>query len=166
MNGKKRIFSVIGVVLILALRKAVHSPVGMKWLVASMIALAFLLLAFVRVYPFPADTDAHNLESGLKNAYTMVGCLTGVAVVYTIEGRYVKFTTEAVWWAQILKAVLGLAMVLAVKEGLRAPLEATFGNPFPARAVRYFLIVVTAGVIWPMSFRFFSKLGRKTEEIL
>ena len=30
-----------------------------------------------------------------------------------------------------------------------------------ARAVRYFLVVVTAGLVWPMSFRWFSRMGRK-----
>jgi hypothetical protein len=69
----------------------------------------------------------------------------------------------AVWWAQILKVLLGLALVLAVKEGLRAPLEVLFGNPYPARAVRYFLIVAVAGVVWPMTFRWFYKLGRRME---
>lgn len=148
-------------VLILALRKCVNSHRGMKVLIALMIAAAIGLLVFVEKYPFPGDTDAHNLESGLKNAYTMIGCMTGVAIVYAGERKYVNFSTEAVWRAQILKAALGLVLVLAVKEGLRAPLEALLGDPLPARAVRYFLIVVTAGLIWPLSFRFFAKPGRK-----
>ena len=150
-------------VLILALRKCVNSYSGMKVLIALMIAAAIGLLAFVELYPFPEDTDAHNLESGLKNAYTMIGCMTGVAIVYTGERKFVNFSTAAVWWAQILKAALGLVLVLAVKEGLRAPLEALLGDPLPARAVRYFLIVVTAGLIWPLSFRFFANLDRKRE---
>ena len=150
-------------VLILTLRKCVNSHRGMKVLIALMIAAAIGLLAFVELYPFPADTDEHNLESGLKNAYTMIGCMTGVAIVYAGEKKYVNFSTAAVWWAQILKAVLGFGLVLAVKEGLRAPLEALLGDPLPARAVRYFLIVVTAGLIWPLSFRFFAKLGRIRE---
>lgn len=32
---------------------------------------------------------------------------------------------------------------------------------YPARAVRYFLIVVWAGIGWPASFGFFAKLGVK-----
>ena len=151
------------VVLILLLRKVPESDRGMKRLVAVMMALALGLMAFVMLYPFPADVDAHNLESGMKNAWTMVGCMAGVGCVYVVEKKYISFSTDAVWWAQLLKAVLGLAVVLLVKEGLRAPMEALFGNPYPARALRYFLIVVVAGVVWPMTFGFFSKLGRKTE---
>ncbi len=151
------------VVLILALRRAVLSDRGMPVIIGIMVTMALGLLAFVSLYPFPADVDAHNLQSGVKNAWTMLGCMAGVLVVYHAEKKYINFTTMAVWWAQILKVVLGLGLVLAVKEGLRAPLEAVFGNPYPARAVRYFLIVLVAGVIWPMSFKAFYRMGRSME---
>ena len=152
-------------ILILILRKVPENDLGMKILVTVMLLLSMGLMAFVSLYPFPEDVDAHNLESGLKNAYTMVGCMLGVLIVYHVEQRYVKFSTKAVWWAQILKAVLGLALVLAVKEGLRGPLETLFGNPLTARMVRYFLIVAAAGIVWPMSFRFFGKLGSQKENM-
>jgi len=153
------------VVLIFAFRKVTLGDChkGMKLLVAGMLAMALGLLLFVSFYPFPADVDAHNLQSGVKNAYTMLGCLTGVAVVYVVERKYIRFETEAIWWAQLLKAVLGLGAVLLVKEGLRSPLEAVL-PVYPARAVRYFLIVITAGILWPMTFRWFSKLGAKKEK--
>lgn len=153
------------VAAIIVLRNVVHSHKGMKILVASMIAMALGLLAFVELYPFPADVDVHNLQSGVKNAYTMIGCLTGVAMVYTAERKYVNFSTEALWWAQILKVILGLALVLLVKEGLRSPLEALFAGHMAARAVRYFLIVVVAGLVWPMTFRYFGALGRKADKV-
>ena len=149
--------------LIFLLREVPWNSRGMDILVLVMMACSLGLMAFVSLYPFPADVDAHNLESGMKNAWTMVGCMAGVAVVYQVERKYVNFTTMAVWWAQILKVILGLALVLAVKEGLRAPLEALFGNPYPARAVRYFLIVVAAGALWPATFRHFYRLGRHVE---
>ena len=134
---------------------------AMKILIAVMLAMALGLLLYVEAYPFPADVDPHNLESGVKNAYTMIGCIAGVAVVYCFEKKYVNFETKACWWAQIGKVVLGLALVLAVKEGLRSPLEALFGGHMAARAVRYFLIVLVAGGLWPLSFRRFSQLGAK-----
>ena len=134
---------------------------AMKVLIAVMLGCALGLLLFVEGYPFPADVDEHNLQSGIKNAYTMIGCITGVAVVYVFEKKYVNFETKAIWWAQLLKTVLGLALVLGVKEGLRAPLDALFAGHMAARAVRYFLIVLAAGGLWPMTFRWFSGLGVK-----
>lgn len=149
--------------LIALLRRPVmvNPDKAMKLLLVGMAVMAFGLLLFVRLYPFPADVDAHNLESGLKNAYTMIGCTLGVAVVYPLEKYKVQFETGAVWWVQLLKILLGLAVVLAVKEGLRAPLDALFAGHMAARAVRYFLIVLVAGGIWPMTFRWFAKLGVK-----
>lgn len=135
----------------------------MKLLIAAMLLMAVGLLMYVEYWKFPADMDGHNLESGIKNAYTMMGCIIGTAIVYLGERKYVNFDTKAVWWAQILKVALGLGVVLAVKEGLRAPLEALFGpgGIYTARAARYFLIVVAGGLLWPMTFRWFSKLGVK-----
>lgn len=132
----------------------------MKGVVAAMVAVAVIFLLYVSFWTFPADMDPHNMESGTKNAYTMIGCLTGVAIVYLVDMKYLHFPEKAVWWVQIIKIVVGLLLVLAVKEGLRAPLELIM-PVYPARAVRYFLIVVMAGAVWPMSFARLSKLGTK-----
>lgn len=120
--------------------------------------LSIAYLAFVEFYPFPEDIDSHNLASGVKNAYTLLGALLGLIVVYNVDKKWLNFSTKAVWWAQIIKVVLGLLAVLAVKSGLKAPINAVFGNSV-GTTVRYFLIVVVAGIVWPMSFRWFSKLG-------
>ena len=131
----------------------------MKALIAAMLACGLVFLLYVNCWNFPADMDPHNMESGMKNAYTMIGCLTGVAVVYVADTQWLHFPEKAAWWVQILKILVGLLLVLAVKEGLRAPLELIL-PVYPARAVRYFLIVLTAGVLWPMSFRKLSNLGK------
>ncbi len=130
-----------------------------------LLVLSAGFLAYLEWYPFPADLDLENYESAVKNGYTFLGCFAGVLVVYAVDESKLHFTTKAVWWAQILKAVLGLAVVLLVKEGLRSPLEAVLGHIMLARAVRYFLIVVAAGVVWPLTFRWFSKLGNKKENV-
>ena len=136
---------------------------GMRILIAVMIAMAVGLLAYVELFPFPADMDAHNLQSGVKNAYTMIGCLAGVVVVFEVEKRFIRFETKAVWWAQLLKIALGLGLVLLVKSGLKTPLEALFAGHMASRAVRYFLIVLVAGLAWPATFCWFSKLGNRKE---
>lgn len=157
----------VGAVMALALVWLMRKPVmdgkekSMKLLIAVMIAMAVGLLLFVELFPFPADIDAHNLESGLKNAYTMLGCLVGVAIVYIVDSKYLHFEVKAVWWAQILKCAVGLGLVLLVKSVLKTPLEALFAGHMAARGVRYLLIVLVAGILWPLSFRWFSKLGNK-----
>jgi len=125
-----------------------------------MVAASVAFLCFVELYPFPADIDPHNMESGLKNAYTMLGCILGMTLVYTVDEKWLHFPTEAVWWAQIMKVAGGLILVLAVKNGLKAPIENVLGSLI-GRGFRYFLIVVVAGIVWPLTFRWFAKLGKK-----
>lgn len=149
-------------VLVWILKKPTLSESGknMKGIIAVMLGVSLVFLLYVHFWNFPADMDAHNMESGMKNAYTMLGCLTGVAVVYIADTKWLRFPEEAVWWVQIIKVIVGLLLVLAVKEGLRTPLEMLMAV-YPARAVRYFLVVLMAGAIWPMSFRKLSQLGKK-----
>ncbi len=190
VTAKRRWIAVVGIVLsvlvgISRMYIGVHTPEDV--LVGAGVSVAFLAilyplmvkgehtfpvlialavvsagyLAFMELTRFPADIDAHNYESAMKNAYTLIGCALALVLVYPLEKKYVNFPEGAVWWAQLLKILLGLGIVLAVKEGLRSPLEALFAGHLAARAVRYFLIVVVAGLLWPMTFRFFAKLGKK-----
>lgn len=153
------------VLLIVILRPVIYNNNGkhIPVLLAVMTVVSAGYLAYVELYSFPADIDPHNLESGLKNAYTLFGALIGLIVVYFTDEKKLNFSTDAIWWAQVLKVICGLLLVLAVKEGLRSPLEALLADKLIARAVRYFLIVIMAGIVWPLSFRWFARLGRKEE---
>lgn len=152
----------MAVTIIMIMRPLIFGNDGKRipFVLAGMTVLAAAYLCFVEFYPFPADVDAHNLHSGMKNAYTLAGALMGFLIVYFVDEKWLKFPVKAVWWVQIIKAVVGLAIVLAVKEGLSSPLKNLLGE-FPGRMVRYFLIVIVAGILWPLSFRLFSKIGKK-----
>lgn len=117
-------------------------------------AVAFLL--FVHLFPFPADIDPHNYESGLKNAYKILGCLLGLFAAYFVDVCYVKFDVKASMPAQFAKLVLGILPLLAIKEGLRAPIQLVFGE-MVGNGVRYLLIAFFAGVIWPMTFPWITR---------
>lgn len=122
----------------------------------GMLLISILFLGFVEYYRFPSDMDQHNLESGIKNAYTLLGSLLGLLIVYIVDEKWINFSTEAVWWAQIIKVILGLLVVLAVKSGLKTPLNLMLGESL-GRAARYMMIVVVAGVVWPLSFKFLHR---------
>ena len=155
----------IAVVLMVAFKPVVFAKDGkyIPVLLAVMTVIAVSYLCFVEFYTFPDNIDLHNLASGKKNAYTLIGALAGMLIVYFVDTKWTKFPTKAVWWAQILKVLGGLGFVLAIKSGLKTPLEALFGE-LPGRAVRYFLIVLVAGMIWPLTFRYFAKLGAKSQQ--
>lgn len=158
----------MGIVLMIVIRPVIFGNDG-KYIPAFlgvMTVIAVAYLCFVEFYTFPENIDLHNLTSGRKNAYTLLGALAGMLIVYFVDEKWIKFPTKAVWWVQIIKITGGLALVLAVKSGLKMPLEAAFGV-LPGRAVRYFLIVLVAGLLWPLTFRYFSKIGaqERQEEI-
>lgn len=142
------------------IRKAVEKPNAMRALLGAMVVLALGFLAFVNLYTFPADVDMDNLTHGIKNAHTMLGCILAIWLTYEVETRYIRFDTKAVWWAQIIKLAVGLAILLGIKSGLKAPLSALFGGGYFADFLRYFLMTAFAGCVWPLTFKFFGKLGR------
>ena len=101
-----------------------------------------------------------NYNSALKNAYTMLGCVLGVLVFRLVDDKVTHYDTRAVWWAQLLKLVIGLGIVMLVKEGTKPILDAIFGGHMAARAVRYFLVVLAA-TGWTFTFKFWQRLGEK-----
>lgn len=133
---------------------------NLKPMMLIMACISVFFLIFVQFLLNPQNLDAHNYASGLKNAYTLLGSIFGVLVVYFVDEKWVHFEVKAIWWAQLLKIAGGIGLVLLVKSGLKTPLDALFGE-YPGRTVRYFLIVMVAGVLWPLTFKWFSRLGKK-----
>lgn len=154
---------VLAVILIFAVRPLVfkNRRIGMPILLVAMILMAIGYLCFVEFYQFPAEVlKTENYQHGLENAYTLLGALAGLVIVYIVDEKWLHFSVKAVWWAQILKVIIGLGLVLAVKAGMKGMLNGIFGELL-GRSVRYGLIVIVAGILWPLSFRFFAKLGKK-----
>lgn len=156
----------IGLVLVFALyplfSRIEERPNAMYWVFGVMIVLNLAYLLYAELWPFPADVDAANLAEGRKNAYTLLGAVLGMTGAYFIDRKYVHFDVRAVWWAQALKVVLGLALTVALRTVLKAPLLALFGGHNIAHLLRYFIMVLFAGGVWPMTFRWFGRLGKKT----
>ena len=156
---------VIAVILLLVLYplflKMDEKPKMMYWMFGGMTMLGVAYLLFVTLYPFPADVDAANLASGTKNAYTLLGATLGVLVAYHVDRTHTNFSTKAPLPGQILKVVIGLALTLAVKAGAKPVLNMLFNGHQAANLIRYFLMVIVAGVLWPMTFKWFAKIGKK-----
>ena len=122
-------------------------------------ALALLslgLVIYVNLKAWPADIDAHNLQHGIKNGWTLLGCSLGIILSLWIERRYVNFEPKAPFLRQIPKVLIGLVLTLAIKEGTKPLLKLIFGDVLFTAAIRYFLVCVFAAAIWPMSFRWFA----------
>lgn len=154
----------MAIAIILILRPLVLKEDGryFPFVIAGMLCISVAYLLFTELHPFPADVQADNLYEGRKNAYTLFGCILGLLPAYYVDKKWMHFSVEAQWWVQIVKVALGLALVLAIKSGLSSPLAALLGE-FPGRCVRYFLMVVFAGILWPMTFPYWNSLGKKVQ---
>lgn len=155
---------VVATVLIFVLYPLFEStlwfPNRMYVIICTMLAFSLAFVAFMEFFPFPADVDAANLASAVKNAYTMTGSVAGMLMVYILDSKLIKFSTRAPWWGQVIKLVGGLALAIAVKSLLKAPLMALCGGHEIAHAIRYFALVVVAGGLWPMTFRVYDRFVR------
>lgn len=155
---------IVAVVLIFVLYPLFEStlwfPNRMYAIIGVMLGLSLAFVGFMEFYPFPADVDAANLASAVKNSYTMLGSVAGMLVVYTFDSKIMNFSTRAPWWGQAIKLVGGLALAVAVKSLLKAPLLALCGGHDAAHAIRYFALVVVAGGLWPMTFRIYERFNR------
>lgn len=152
----------VGLILVVCLRPLFATEERFKksfpYVVISAVIISVGFIAYVFALKGDTTLDSENYNSALKNACTLVGCIFGLLLVYFIDTRWTNFKTDGKWYAQIVKAVLGIAIVYAIKAGLSSPLTALFGNEYVARAVRYFLIVAFAGAVWPLTFKKFAEM--------
>ncbi len=153
----------MGLVLILVLyplfRDIEQHPKRMYGIIGGMIVLTIAYLCYVELWPFPEDIDAENLASGIENGYKLLGAASAMLLSYWLDQRYIRFETKAPLAGQVLKLVIGLAIVVGIRTVLKAPFYALFGENGVADAARYFLVVLFAAGVWPMTFRAFSKVG-------
>ena len=155
----------IAAVLVLALRPCYRD--GARFaranppVLCAMLALTLCYAVWVNTAAFPANVDAENLAHGVKNAWTLLGCVLGLIISYFYDVKRLHFDVKAPLPVQLLKVGLGLALLIAIRVGAKALLTALVGDAMWANSVRYFLMVVFAGCLWPMTFPWFAKLGEK-----
>ncbi len=125
-----------------------------------LLAVSLAFAGFMEFFPFPADIDPDNFAEAIKNSYSMAGAVGGMLLVSLFDNRLLQFPNRAPWWGQAVKLLGGLALVVLVKSLLKAPLLALCGGHEAAHAIRYFLMVLVAGGVWPMTFRFFERYAR------
>ncbi len=162
---------VIALLLAFGLRpifiKAYDSNMRMLIFTSVMITLSLALVLYLEFFSFPAevyvllDDGMTPLEHSLKNAYTLLGALAGMAVALPIERKYIRFETKDKWYIQAIKIVLGLGIVLGVKELLEVVLKPIFGSHQSIHAFRYFGVVMVAVCLYPLLFPVFRKIDEK-----
>lgn len=140
--------------------KATEHPKGMQILMPVLLMWSVGQVLFMELFPFPADAESAELFSGLKNAYKMLGCVAGFTVVYWLDQRFIRYETGGCWWVQLLKWIPGLALSVGLKEVMYLALDFLPGELLH-RMIAYFVLVLFAGAVWPLTFKYIRKLEKK-----
>jgi membrane-associated phospholipid phosphatase len=86
------------------------------------------------------------------NAARVIGTLVGMAIGYVLQEEYFPFEPRSVWWYQIVKVVVGLAVAF----GIRIVVKMVLPDAALSHVIRYFLIGLWISAAVPFIFR-----GRK-----
>lgn len=138
---------------------------AMPYLLAAGIVLAGLFVLYVggiRADFLPGSEDESNLSHAVKNAWTLLGAIAGLLVVFFHERRTAASRRARRFWGRCSNSRSGLALVAGVKAALKPAFYALLPAG-PADCVRYFLVALLAGCIFPKTFSYFAKLGKNRE---
>ena len=157
----------IGAVLVFALyplfKYAEKNEKAYYYIFSAFFLVTLAYLAFALIFPNYVTIEAgqeHNVESALHNACTILGATAGILIAFPIETKFIKFDEKAPLLGQVLKLLVGVAVVVGLKSGLKV----LFGGDdemLVFRALRYCLIVVFSVGVYPLTFKWFAKIGKK-----
>lgn len=159
---------VVATMLVLALyplmEEVKRRPAVQTYVIAGMVVCsgAFLVYLYLRGDTGATAEDTANYVNAVENGWKFVGVSLALLAVNIVDRKTLRFETRAVWWAQLIKLVVGFGLLMAIRSGLKAPLIALLGgNAAVAGGVRYLLVVLFAGCVWPLTFWWFGRLGRR-----
>ena len=126
--------------------------------ILSAFGAAFLL--YTNLYSFPTDIDPVNHADAVENGFKFLGCTLGMWCMYLLDRYRIRFDTKtASVWAQVLKLSLGFVLVVGILEGSKPLWHLMLGDSPVTHVLRYFLTVIFAGVVWPLTFPWFARIG-------
>lgn len=155
--------AVLALILIAAIqplfRNFDQNPRRGLWVLLALSGLNLLYLLYAAFWHFPADADPELLSHGVENAAKLTGALLGMTAGYWIDLNWVHFSPKASLPGQVLKCLLGIGLILALKEGLKPLL----GESLPAGALRYGILTLFASAGWPLTFPLFQKIRKRDD---
>ncbi len=121
-----------------------------RWLC---VVLPILLFGYMLIN---TGDDAVMRES-VENASKFLGAALALAISWYIDERFIKFSTKGRVGFQAFKVVIGIGLILILRAVLKEVFVLFRFNELFANSLRYFIIVIFGGVIWPFSFDKISK---------
>jgi len=84
----------------------------------------------------------------------IMGALSGMGLGFLLEGKFVGFSANGLWWRRMLRFLLGMILVGVFYVGLKTvfPTEVTPAIALAWRAIRYGIIGVVGTFLAPWMF--------------
>ena len=156
----------IGVLPVVYMGLAVRAGSETAWRKAAQGLLLLLCGAFLLYCLLSGrakDAPDEFFLEGLSNAWKLAGAAVGFVLSWAWTQKH-PYETKAPLPAQVLKCLVGGAIALGIKSGLKAPLLLLFGGSAAADGLRYFLLAVFACLLWPKTFSFWNKLIKPSKK--
>ena len=133
------------------------------------LTVLLLILAYLARPAELAGEDAGNYASGIKNLWQLIGATLAVWLAFEADEGWLHYDTRALWWAQLLKIAGGCILVLGLQLGIQKVLgysskDLTLDNMTKMGFIACFANFIAMGagtILWPITFKWFSKLGYK-----
>lgn len=116
-----------------------------------MLIILGVLTPFIVIFMFNKDEQALALSA---NFYKMYGMFTGLLVGTLFEENLVKYDIEGPVWKKIIRVVIALGLVFAVKEGFKLIYKgADIHISLIMDSIRYFLMLFVGLGVCPLLFK-------------
>lgn len=128
----------IGLSIVYDRTKDVHRLYMITGLLFFPLAIAFLIKA-----------DPHY-----EDYFKLYGMLVGLFFATELEEKYASLTYDVVWWKKVLRVVIGIAMVLVIKESVK--LIYVFDSlhiSLVLDCIRYMLVVIVGFGLCPILYK-------------
>jgi len=110
---------------------------GLAWQLSAAFGIPALMILL-----FPSDE---------KNGIIAGATLMGMGVGFVLERHWVGFASGGIWWKQLVRFLLGAAILFGLWSGLKAAFSGLDPEPF-FRFVRYVLVGLWGGLGAPLAF--------------
>ena len=155
---------VIGTLILIAVRIASRSLAANPALKNRFLLLGFALLLISMLYallkPYPEGTGAFLRSDVMKT----VGAALGGLIGFRVEESKLRFEAPKSWIGKILVFIPGIALTMALRVLLKAPLNAAFGE-LVGSFVRYVLITFWITALYPVLFGWTLRRAKRTAPV-
>lgn len=140
-----------GILLVFSVCTAFDKNANSRIFQCITIALSTSLLIYVLL-----STSSNSLtseeSSALKFSFKFFGASLAFVLSWIVDEKYVNYSTKGPLLFQLFKLTVGAGGVILLRTFLKTLFNTVNINDLCADAVRYFAMVVFAGIIWPYIF--------------